>query len=401
MTRRRFLQASAVSCAGGIAVGSLDPRLAFAAGSPSIGDVLVVVILRGGLDGLSALVPVAEGGRYYDRRGAIAVPASRVVPVDDRFGLHPAMASLRDALAAGELALVPAAGSPDPSRSHFDQQAVIERGTPALGPGTGWLARHLVSRAGGGLLDAVALDSTMPAVLAGAPSALAMVSLSQLRAEALASGDLASGGATLVRLAGDGPIGAAAVATARAVTALQSLQPSSKDPSSRYPQDEFAQRLRDVAAIIRADVGLDAAVLDVGGWDLHAAMGSPDAGPMRERLSVLGESLGAFHAEVSGTTRAVTTIVISEFGRRVAANGSGGTDHGRGGLIMALGNGIVGGVHGSWPGLAADVLDNGDVPVATDFRDVLAEIVERRLANPSLDTVFPGHSPNFLGITRA
>lgn len=402
ITRRRFLQTSAVGCLGGWTATSLDPRLAFGAEAQRAGgDVLVLVFLRGGLDGLSVLVPVGDGGDYYDRRGAIAVPASRVMPVDARFGLHPALSSLRDAIAAGQLAFIPASGSPDPSRSHFDQQTVIERGTLVGGTATGWLSRHLLSRSGGGPLDALAVGYTMPAVLAGAPSALAMVNLSQLRAQALVSGDLASGGTTLVRLAGDGPLGAAAASTAAAVRALASLRPSSEDSSRRYPRDEFAQRLRDVAAIVRADVGLDAAVLDLGGWDLHAAMGSVDAGPMHDRLSLLGDSLGAFYADVSGARRPVTTIVISEFGRRVTTNGSGGTDHGRGGLVMVLGEGVLGGVHGQWPGLTADVLDNGDVPVATDFRDILAEVLVRRLANPSLDAVFPGYSPNLLGLTRA
>lgn len=394
VSRRRFVQ-GALAC--GTALG-LAPRLAFAESDSPTGDTLVLVVLRGGLDGLSALPPLGEEGAYHDPRRGIDVPEKRALPVDGRFGLHPALAPLHELYQDGVVAFVPAVGSSQPSRSHFDQQAMLERGkvgSPHETPG--WLGRHLASRAAGPL-QAVAGSPQLPMVLHGARSATAIPSLDQLSQQLEGVGDLDRGGEHLRRLCGNGPIGAAAATSTAAAIALAGL-PAGGDLVGDYPRGQVAG-LRDIARLLHGGVAVDAAVIDVGGWDLHAGMGDVNSGNMQTALTDLGRGLAAFHADVAGLARPVTTVVVSEFGRTVAMNGTGGTDHGRGGLAMAIGEGIDGGVFGPWPGLSPDALDDGALPVATDFRDVLAEIVSVRLGNPDLATVFPGHDPVPVGITR-
>lgn len=396
VSRRHFLQ-GALACGS---VLSLAPRIALASSDTPSGDTLVLVVLRGGLDGLSALVPVADGADYHDRRRGVAVPEGRALPVDGRFGLHPALAPLHDLYLDGIVALVPATGSLDPSRSHFDQQRILERGTRELVSGApGWLSRHLATRQARPL-QAVAGGAQLPEVLHGAPSAIAIPSLDQVIGRMRRAGDLTSGGTLLRAVSGEGPLGAAAATSAAAATALFAVPPGT-GAATDYPADHGATALHDVARLLTAGVSIDAAVVDLGGWDLHGRMGDVDQGPMQARLAVLGRALTAFHEETSTLARPVTLVVVSEFGRTVAVNGSGGTDHGRGGLLIALGRHIRGGVHGSWPGLADDVLDDGDVPVTTDFRDPLAEIVSVRLANPDISTVFPGLEPSPLGLAAS
>lgn len=187
--------------------------------------------------------------------------------------------------------------------------------------------------------------------------------------------------------------------TSAAASTLLGL-PTAVEGNSTYPNDSALLPLRDVARLLAEGVPVDAAVIDVGGWDLHVGMGSVDSGPMQARLDDLGRALAAFHTDTASLARPVTTVVVSEFGRTVGLNGSGGTDHGRAGLAMAIGVGVNGGILGPWPGLTPDALDDGAVGVATDFRDVLGEIVSVRLGNDDLATVFPGHHPVSLGIAR-
>jgi uncharacterized protein (DUF1501 family) len=181
--------------------------------------------------------------------------------------------------------------------------------------------------------------------------------------------------------------------------AVMAAAPASIPPQNgaRYGNDPTAEQLRRVAQLIRAGLGLEAAVVDLGGFDTHIRMGDASGGAMRLVLDPLGQALAAFYTDLYDLRHQVTTIVVSEFGRRLHENGSGGTDHGNGGTFLVMGGGIRGGrVYGSWPGLSPDVLDQGDLPVTTDFRDVLAEVVLKRGANPALDQVFPGHNPTFL-----
>jgi uncharacterized protein (DUF1501 family) len=399
ISRRRFLQ-------GAAAVGAstaFAPQIALAATEDPVGDTLVLVLLRGGMDGLTALVPCGEGAAYYDARRHVAVAEGATLPIDERFGLHPALAPLHELFVDGQLAFVPALGSPHASRSHFDQQRMLEHGTAALHSGamgaSGWLARHLASRPSHPL-QAIAGLARLPEVLEGTPSAVAIRSLSWLTDRLQRTGDLATGGSVLRALSGDAPLGTAADASAATATTLLSVSMPA-DAYDGYPDEHGARSLHDVARLLAAGVSIDAAVVDFGGWDLHAGMGDARQGPMRTRLAALAASLARFHEETASLSRPVTVVAVSEFGRTLLPNASGGTDHGRGGLLLALGRGVNGGVHGTWPGLTSDVLDGGDLAVANDYRDPLAEVVRVRLGNPDLATVFPDHDPQVLGIVRS
>jgi uncharacterized protein (DUF1501 family) len=362
--------------------------------------VLVVVNLRGGLDGLSALVP-ADDANYYDNRSTIAVPPQACTPIDSTFGLHPALSPLASLYQAGHLAFVPAAGSPDPSRSHFDQQDLVDRGAafdPTLT--TGWLARHLAALPrDSGALRAITVVPALPLLMAGDSSAIAVASVEDL-ALRQPMGKSLTPEALLALNAGSLLDSSARVALAQMATADE-RKPTSYRPQNgvAYESHSWSAQLRQIAELVRADVGLEAAVVETGGWDLHQAMGGTAAGAMRDQLTHLASALSAFAADTADIADQVTVVVLSEFGRRLAQNGCGGTDHGHGGLMMVLGGGIKGGrIYGAWPGLSGRVLDSGDVPVTTDFRDVLAEIVARRRGDHRLDVVFPGFTPRFLDL---
>jgi uncharacterized protein (DUF1501 family) len=264
------------------------------------------------------------------------------------------------------------------------------------------VTRHLEGTAGSGLRG-VAMSFRLPTTLRGAPSTIAMNDIVSTQRNAAGTGDLATGGALLRRMAGTGPVGDLADATIAAVRELATVDVAHLPTrnGAAYANDPFSAQLRDVSRLLQSGIGLDAAVVDLTGWDMHAAMGSAGDGLMHDRLSMLGQALAAFDADTAGLPRPVTTVLMSEFGRRVTQNDAGGTDHGHGGVMMVLGDGVNGGVYGSWPGLADGALEDGDVPVTTDFRSVLGEVVARRLGNPDLATVFPGTSPQFLGLTKS
>lgn len=400
LTRRGFL-GTAAACGGALA---LSPRLAFAA--PGDGQhTLVVVSLRGGMDGLSAVVPVEAG--YFDRRPTIAVPESELLELDGRFGLHPVLAPLHDRWRAGTMAVVQGAGTPTGSRSHFEETDLIEHGVGRLGTAqtTGWLGRHLSSRPGGSTtgLPGAAMASTLPTSLGGFPSAAAIANVAAFAVNGVAAGDrdrvhralgdLALGGSDLVA--------DQAAATLATIALLRDTNPAAIEPSNgaTYPEHHWARQLRQVAQLVRADVGLEVATVDFGGWDTHGDMGAWDGGIMRTRLGDMGAAIAAFLTDLDDLAGRVTVVVVSEFGRRVAENDSRGLDHGRGGLQLLFGDRIAGGTHGVWAGLDDGVLDRGDVPTLTDYRETLAEITSNVLANPRLDIVFPGFSPSPLGVT--
>jgi uncharacterized protein (DUF1501 family) len=178
---------------------------------------------------------------------------------------------------------------------------------------------------------------------------------------------------------------------------IGSYQPSA---GAVYPTSSFGTALRSTAALIRADVGVEAVHIDVGGWDTHNAQG-PATGGMANTMRSLADAIAAFHADMVGSSRIgrLTLVVMSEFGRRAQENGSQGTDHGHGNVMFVLGGSATGGrVLTQWPGLTAPQLYQGqDLQVTIDYRDILAEIVSRRLGNSQLDVVFPGYTPTFRG----
>jgi uncharacterized protein (DUF1501 family) len=387
------------------------------------GDVLVTVFLRGGADGLTLVPPVGEDA-YHRRRPNLAVAAprdrraaaaNRALDLDGFFGLHPALAPLHPLYRDGTLAVVHACGSGDQTRSHFEAMAAMERGLAddRTGTASGWLARHLSSLppAGGGSaspLRAVAFSGTLPDALRGATNVTTLLSLADFRLQARTvpaprGEDLLE---ALGEVYGDGGGDDAAARAGRETIAvldtLRRIDPARYRPAAgaAYPDSELGNGLRQVACLIKSGVGLEVACLDRGGWDTHVAQ----SGWIGPQLADVGSSLAAFVRDLGPQAmRRVTVLVMTEFGRRLQENSGLGTDHGRASTLFVIGGGAVGGkVWGQWPGLEDHQLDGpGDLRVTTDYRDVLGEIVRKRLGNRRLDAVFPRHRPHFHGIVRA
>ncbi len=406
MSRRRFLQAIGVTGTA-LAVGSLLPaRAAYAAG-PHRGPVLVVISLRGGLDGLSLVPPVGDPG-YALARPSIAVPPSLAIPTGDpRFGLHPALAPLSPLWKAGRLAFVHAVGTPDATRSHFAATAALERAAPGGSVHSGWLDRVAAVNGTGSAFEAVALGAGgRPGLLTGTTDVLTMPSLDAFTLSA--PEPMRPAMIAALRALHDDPRlphAAAARTTLDALRTIASVR-AGKDPwnGATYPAGNgLAAALADAAALIRADVGLAVLALEVGGWDMHIALGNAGQGQFASLIGQVAQAIAAFATDLGADFDRVTVVTLSEFGRRVAQNGSGGVDHGHGNAVLLAGGGLAGAkVHGRWPGLGADDLDHGDLAGTTDYRNVLGEFLVKRagLSASALSTVFPGVRPRFVGAFR-
>jgi len=391
------------------------PRLAFhPANRGPRGDVLLVVFLRGAADSLNMVVPHGEDA-YYRIRPSLAIPRPndrragaylRSLDLDGFFGLHPALAPLLPAWHAGHLAIVHACGAPDESRSHFQAMELMERGLTNLhGPASGWISRHLASLDTGNYspLRAVALGERVQRSLRGVVPASALQSITDyhLGGDPQATARLQAALATLY--AGNDPLSEVGRETLAVLETLAGLGAERYDPrpEANYPDSDFGMGLRQVAALVRAEVGLEAAAIDLGGWDTHFGQGSSE-GLMAGLLADLAQGLAALHADLMERIDDLTVVVMSEFGRRASENASLGTDHGHGGSLFVLGGGTEGGqVHTQWPGMEpGQLFGPGDLAVTIDYRDVLAEICLRRLNNQALGAIFPDYSPVLRGIVR-
>ena len=400
VSRRVLLRGSALSSLGFL-LRSRSGWASDAAVTEAVPNapVLLCVFLRGAADGLNIVVPHADD-EYYRLRPNIAIPRpgekSGAIDLDGRFGLHPRLAPLKAAYDAKELALIHAVGSPHPTRSHFEAQDYMETarvGEPSAA--RGWLGSYLAMRQPGRaeVLRAVAVTSRSPLALRGYPDAVVAPNLRDFRLGAPPELDavLTQGFARLYAV--DAP-GVAERAGGRALFASEMVARAlgkRRQFSRAYARD--AQDFADVAKLIKANVGLEAAWLDLGGWDTHRGQGSSDNGELPRQLDRLGRALAAFRADLGPVFERVVVVVMSEFGRTARENGTGGTDHGHGNVMLVLGGNVQGGrVLGNLPGLASEQLFQGrDVPVTTDFRDVLAEITERHLRMPDAAALFPGY----------
>jgi uncharacterized protein (DUF1501 family) len=408
LTRRAFLQASGAAGAG-MALAAV-PRLAFASSAePRRGDVLISIFLRGGLDGLSAVVP-HQDPLYYARRPSIAVPASAVLDIDGQFGLHPALAPLQEVLRAGHLAIVQGVGSPGVDRSHFRGQVLVETGlAPAGTAPAGWIARHLAATRtdADGPVRAVGFAGRLQASLLGGPSTISTSDIDRFHLGGFDPIDVARIEVALRAMhpPGSGLPGRIGSVVHHAIEAVDLVERVCAEPyvprgGVRYPSHAFGRQLRQVAHLLRADdeLHLEAACLDLHGFDTHADQGTWQGGRLSSLLAELAGGLAAFYADLQDRLHEITIVVMSEFGRQVHENGSRGTDHGTAGCLFVMGGGVRGGLHGSFPGLADQQLFSpGGLAVTTDFRDVLAEIVSLRLGCPDPAGVFPGHSPRPVG----
>lgn len=401
-TRRIFLRNGALAMVG---AGSAPIWLqrALAAGTPSRRrKVLVAVFQRGAADGLNIVVPHDEK-RYYEIRPTIAIPRpsktadarDAAIDLDGFFGLHPSLAPLKPVYDAGQLAIVDAAGSPDPTRSHFDAQDYMESGTPGVkATGDGWMNRALPPEQGSrSPVRALALGPVLPRSLRGDRPAVAIASLSDFRiGNAAASGAFES----LYAASSDPALSAQGRETFEAVALLRSIEKQPPASRAQYPRGHFGDALRQIAQLIKADVGVELAFADIGGWDHHVnEVGqSASQGQLAAVLADFGGSLGAFWQDLGDRMDDVVVVTMSEFGRTARENGNRGTDHGHANAMFVMGGAVLGGkVYGEWPGLEQEQLyESRDLKLTTDFRDVLGELVTKHLGNRDLAAVFPGHS---------
>ena len=378
------------------------PRLSFApVNTTPRGDTLVVVFLRGAADVLNMVVPHGEEA-YYQLRPSLGIARpddsntkkeDRAVDLDGFFGIHPAMRSLLDAWQSKQLAIIHACGAPDESRSHFKAIELMERGVDdERGPASGWIGRHLATLNTGNSspLRAVGMGTRPQRSLSGTVPVSALRSIADFHL----GGDpraLQQMRAALETVYANEVLGQE---TLSIMDTLQKLDPANyQSPFTKYPDTEFGLALKQTAMLIKADVGLEVSAIDLGGWDTHFAQGSA-SGLMPSLMKDLAEGLAAFHADMADHMNQLTTVTMSEFGRRVSENGSLGTDHGHGSMMVLGGNVDGGKVHGQWPGLEeGQLIGPGDLAVTTDYRDVLSEILTKRLNNPATNEIFPEYQP--------
>jgi uncharacterized protein (DUF1501 family) len=404
ISRRFFLHKGALAVAGTAAIPGFLVRsvLAETVGAP--GQRLVVIFQRGAADGLNAVVPYREKN-YYSMRPTIAIPQNQVVDLDGFFGLHPSLAPFKPLYDQGHLAVIHACGSPDMSRSHFDAQDYMESGTPGVkNTSDGWLNRALQAedlrhRCEGtcerSAFRALALGSELPLTLAGRVPAIALnnVNCFTVAGRGPSPSPAASAFEAMYAGSGDHIFHAAGDETFEAVKMLRAADPAqyTPGPGVQYPNSDFGNSMKQIAQLLKANLGVEAAFTDVSGWDTHQNQGSVN-GQLANRLSDFSASIAAFWRDLGDGAENVTLVTMSEFGRTARENGTGGTDHGHANAMFVLGGKVKGGkVYGRWPGLDNDQLNEGrDLALTTDYRQVLGEVVTRTLGAGNLETVFPG-----------
>jgi len=386
MDRRFFLKSSGLALVAGGLLPNVFVKMANAATTKGK-KTLVAIFQRGAVDGLNVIVPYAEKA-YYDARPTIAVPREAVLDLDGFFGAHPSLASLVPYFKDRSAAFVHAVGSPDSTRSHFDAQDFMESGTPGVkSTQDGFLSRAVVCKheEQAAPLRAVALGTALPRILTGNSGAIAMSNIAQfgIRGDAqLASRIESMYGKQF-----------------EAERVLKSADPSKLQPENGavYPTTPLGNSLKQIAQLIKSDVGLKIAFTDVGGWDTHVGEGGAQ-GQLANNLKQFSDAISAFAKYLGSRMGDVVLVTMSEFGRTVRENGNRGTDHGHANFMLVLGGGVKGGkVHGQWPGLT-NLYENRDLAITTDFRDVFGELLTKQLAVPSLKSVFPNYDPKPRGI---
>lgn len=394
-TPRRGLFKGTLIGLGGLLAASAVPRYSFAADSGR--DLLVCIFLRGGFDGLSAIAPVNDSN-YYSARGDMAIKSG--TRLTDNYVLNPNFSAFGPIWNAGQLAVVLGTGHPDVSRSHFEDQVMCEQASTA-NVRSGWIGRHIASSSSeSGTFRAITLGNRVVLSLAStAYQALAMSSVESFDLYSTWNGRdaLISDLSRLYGSAG-GSIETQVKDTITAVNSLADLRKTKYTAANgaKYPDTTFGKGMKDIARLAKGGVGMEVACIDYGGWDLHQNSGTPyqKGAAFATMASDLSNSIAAFRTDLGSRWDSVTVLTMSEFGRRVARNGDGGTDHGHGNAVFIMGGGIKGGhVYGNMPTLSKGNLDEGDVPITTDYRQALSEVVSKRLKNDRLTEVFPGFTP--------
>ena len=394
---------SAIILAGSGLAPSWLARAATAGDKPSKPKILVAIFQRGAADGLNIVAPFTEK-RYAELRPTIAIAAPggqfSGIDLDGRFALHPQLQPLKALWDKKQLAIIHAAGSPDPSRSHFDAQDFMESGTPGQSSSDGWLNRALSPAAPQtSPIRAIALGSALPRTLRGTRAAIAVNDAQQFQ-----MGDQDSAG-ILERMYARTPsadLGRAGSDAFAAIKTIRTINQQTYTPAggAQYFQGgELGRGLQQIARLIKADAGVEAAFAEMGGWDHHGN----EAGQMATQLGLFSRAIAAFAQDMGDRMEDIVLVTMSEFGRTAQENGDGGTDHGHGSVMMVLGGPVQGGkVYGKWPGLERDQLFEGrDLAVTTDYREVLSELVTRHMGQKNLAEVFPGYKPGAgLGLIR-
>jgi uncharacterized protein (DUF1501 family) len=399
LTRRIFLRNSALTVVGTAAVPGFLTRAAFGAvdaGSPN--KRLVVIFQRGAADGLNIVVPHGEP-QYYAMRPSINIPRKSVIDLNGFFGLHPSLSAFQPLWQQGHLAIVHAAGSPDTTRSHFDAQDFMETGTPGVKvTEDGWLNRSLhdlPSSEQKSAFRAIALGSSLPRILSGIEPAVAMNNINDFsvggRNPKASSAALAF--QAMYDQSSDSMLHGTGEETFDALKMLKAadLGKYTPAPGANYPRGRFGDGLRQLAQLIKANLGVQVAFADIGGWDHHVNEGATE-GQLANVLSDFSQSLAAFWTDLGDLDEDTVIVTMSEFGRTARENGNRGTDHGHANVMFLLGGPVKGGkVYGRWPGLDQSQLYEGrDLALTTDFRQVIGEAVVRHMGNKNLPAVFPG-----------
>jgi len=409
--------------------------LAQATSAQANGKKLVVLFQRGAADGLNLVVPYREPA-YYAMRPSIAIQPNQVLDLDGFFGLHPSMQPLLPLYKSGHLAVIHAAGSPDPSRSHFDAQDFMESGTPGVkSTQDGWLNRALqaedkAQRKPETAFRAIALGPVVPRTLAGSIPAIAIGNVQDFNvggrqaplkpaampvamplanertapAQPVPDSMVSQSFEAMYDSSVDSVLHGTGQETFEAVKMLKSTDPTHYVPASGavYPKGQFGDSMKQIAQLMKANLGVEAAFADIGGWDTHQNQGSVK-GQLSDRLTEFSQGIAAFWQDMGDGAENVVLVTMSEFGRTAHQNGTGGTDHGHANVMFVLGGPVRGGrVYGRWPGLAPEQLNEGrDLVVTTDFRQVLGEAAYKTLGARNLDLVFPGaqlRQQQFLGL---
>jgi uncharacterized protein (DUF1501 family) len=413
ISRRYFLKSGGIAMLGMASLPSFLQRAVASTVSPNK-KKMVVLFQRGAMDGLNVVVPFAEPN-YYQMRPTIAIPqpqqggAEAALDLDGFFGLHPSLQPLLPLFQKNELAIVQAVGSPDPTRSHFDAQDFMESGTPGVkSTEDGWLNRALqgMPEDHPSPFRAVAFGPYLPRTLQGSVSAVAIPDLKQFKMNG--PQDAAQGGfEAMYAQTVDQAMRGVGHETFEAIDQLKKINPDLYEPENgaQYPKSRFGQSLMEIAELFKADVGLEVAFLDSGGWDHHVNEGGVQ-GQLSNLLRDLGQGIAAFHQDMGDRMGDVVFVSMSEFGRTAHENGNRGTDHGHANCMFVMGGDVKGGkVYTRWPGLSEGQLNQGrDLAVTTDYRSVLGEIISTHLGDKNLNKVFPGYANDprqFLGLLTA
>jgi uncharacterized protein (DUF1501 family) len=417
-SRRYFLKQGGIAMVGLSAMPAFLQRAIAATPATTGKKQFVVLFQRGAADGLNIVVPFGEPN-YYRLRPTIAIPQPRrggtdaAIDLDGFFGLHPSLAPLEPLFRRNQLAIVHAAGSPDPTRSHFDAQDFMESGTPGVkATEDGWLNRALevAPEENASPFRAVAMGANLPRMLHGSASAIALPDLKQFKVmpQTAGMGAAVEGGfEAMYAQTVDHALHGTGTETFEAIDMLRKVDPGKYAPENgaQYPTSRLGQNLQQIGQLLKANIGVEVLFVDCSGWDNHVNEGGVQ-GQLSNLLKDLGQGLGAFHQDMGDRMQDVVVVTMSEFGRTAKENGNRGTDHGHANCMFVMGGNVKGGhVSGNWPGLADHQLNEGrDLALTTDFRSVLSEVLVKHVGVTDLKAVFPGFDTSarrFPGLIRA